>query len=354
MIKDYLDRLNAPKLDNKVAFFRLLSVTQNAWLWIRDSLQSILAWETHPWMRKVIELLIKETSQWTSLADSMYKRSDVFSHDEISLIKSSETMGNLPEVLQNLADELENFQQIQSKVKSAMIYPSFVILIAIIAVIILLIYVIPTMVEMFPDEDDLPWITIFILDLSDFLQDYWWSLLLLFFWISIGYYSAYKYLLKFRIFMDKIFLTAPIIWWLSKKFNLYRFSKLLWDFYNAWVSPTESLEQIEWIFNNYYYKTKAYNMRQDLEVWLWFVESMEWSWLFDPILVQIIWIWEQTWNIWDVLLKMASFYREQLDTEIDGIMKLIEPALMWFIAIVVWVIVAAVFLPMAELVGTIA
>ncbi len=83
---------------------------------------------------------------------------------------------------------------------------------------------------------------------------------------------------------------------------------------------------------------------------LWFVESMEWSWLFDPILVQIIWIWENTWNIWEVLEKISSFYRENLDVKLEWLMKLLEPLIMAFVAIIVWVIVASIFLPMWELI----
>lgn len=342
-----------PWLDKKVAFFRLLAVTQKAGLWIRDSLWSILSWELDPWMKKIIAYLIAETNKWNSLADAMGQLSYFFNTAEIALVKSSESMWNLPEVLQNLADELESFQKTMSKIKWAMIYPTFVILIAIGAIVILLIKVIPTMVEMFPDKESLPRITTFTLDLSDFLQKSWHLLLIWFFWIIFSYVYSYKYIPWFKKFMDKLFLTLPHLWNLTKKFNLYRFTKMMWDFYNAWVSPTESLSQMWEIFGNYYYKQKLNNIRKDLQIGLWFVDSMEWSWLFDPILIQIIWIWEETWNIWELLLKMSLFYKDELDVSIEWMMKLIEPALMAIIAVIVWFIVAAVFLPMAELMWTI-
>lgn len=352
--QEIIDKMNKPKLENKVGFFRLLAVTQKAWLWVRDSLKAILNWESHPWMRKIIISLINETSKWTPLSESLAMHPEFFLTDEVALIKSSETMWNMPEVLQNLSDELENFQQLLWKVKSALTYPTTIIVFAIIAIIILLIYVIPTMVTMFPDEDTLPAITLFMLRLSDFMQNNWYYVFASVVSLVITYNLLYKYFMPFKIWVDKAILKAPIIWSVAKKFNLYRFSKLLWDFYNAWVSPVESLKQISSILQNYHYKMKTLNVKNDLELWLWFVESMEWSWLFDPILVQIIWIWEDTWNVWDVLWKMADFYREQLDTEIEWLMKLIEPILMWFVAVVVWVIVASIFLPMWDLIWTIA
>lgn len=352
-IEKLLIKLNKPKLDNKVAFYRLLAVTQNAWLWIRDSLDAILNWEQHPWMRKIVDDLISQTSQWTSLADAMENHAYFFWHEEIALVKSAETMWNLPDVLQNLSDELENFQQIKWKLKSALMYPSVVLVFTAIAVVILLIYVMPTMVDMFPSEEDLPWITLFMMGASDFLQDYWFLVLLGVISLWVGYKMAYTYLLPFKIFMDKVFLKAPIVWNLTRSFNLYRFSKLLWDFYNAWVWPTDALEQISEILSNYHYSTKIKNVKNDLSLWLWFVESMEWSWLFDPILIQIIWIWENTWNVWEVLEKISSFYRDNLDQSVEWLMKALEPLIMAFVAIVVWVIVASIFLPMWELIWTI-
>ncbi len=260
-IEKTIIKLNAPKLENKVAFYRLLAVTQKAGLGIRDSLDAILKWEQHPWMRKIVEDLIEQTSQWTSLADAMENHSYVFWHEEVALIRSSETMWNLPDVLQNLSDELENYQKIKGKLKSALMYPSMVLIFTAIAIVILLIKVMPTMVDLFPSKEDLPWITIFMLSASDFLQDYWLLLFLSIVAIVFAYKISYARVLPFKILMDKFFLKAPVVWWLARSFNLYRFSKLLWDFYNAWVSPTEALEQISSILSNYHYSTQIKNIK---------------------------------------------------------------------------------------------
>lgn len=344
-------KINAPKLDNKVSFYNLMAVTQKAWLWVRDSLDSILKWENHPGMRKIIQDLIDQTNEWTSLAEAMEEHSYFFWNEEISLIRSSESMWNLPEVLENLSFELENFQKLKWKIKSSMMYPWMVLWFAAIAVVILLVYVMPNIIDMFPSEEELPWITLFMLWASDFLQDYWFILMLIIGWAVWAYTYSYRYILPFKIFMDKMFISAPIIGGVVRKFNLYRFSKLLGDFYNAWVSPTEALSQISDILKNYHYKVKVNSIKNDLEVWLNFVESMEGSTLFDPILIQIIWIWESTWNVGEVLEKISKFYRDDLDTKLDGMTKMLEPLVMAFVAIIIWLIVASVFLPMGELIG---
>ena len=283
----------------------------------------------------------------------MEEHKDFFSPTEIALIRSSETMWNMPEVLQNMADELENFVKLRGKIKWAMMYPTVVILFAIIAVIILLVKVVPVIVDLFPSKDKLPEITKFVLAMSDFVKDYWYLIIFSIIFIIVLYKYLYKNVKAFTYFMDKLFLKIPVIWQLVRKYNHYMFSKYLGDFYQAWVSLSEALSQISDILWNLWYKDKILNIKEDIEIWLGFLEAMEWSWLFDPILIQVIGIWEKTWNIWEVLQKMALFYREELYNKIEWLMKLIEPFLMAFVAILIWFIAASVFLPMADLISQI-
>ncbi len=343
-------QINKPNANNKVVLFRLLAATQNAWLWIRDSLQSIEKAETHPWVKKILKDTIEQINEWVWFSDALSKYSDFFTTSEIELIKSAEQIWKLPETLESMSIELEKFQAIKGKVKSAMMYPSVVILISIFAVVILLWKVIPTIVTIFPPELDLPWITQFVINASNYLQESYMVVFSLLFGIPILLWIFYNSFLPFKIVVDKYILKAPVIWPITKTFYRYRFSKLLWDFYNAWISPLESLNQISNIFSNYHYKKKIIDVKKDLEVWLEMTDSFEGSWLFNPILIQIIWIWEKTGNVWEVLDKMANFYRNEVDTKIEWLTKMIEPLLMVFVAGIIWTIVASIFLPMADLI----
>jgi type II secretory pathway component PulF len=102
----------------------------------------------------------------------------VFEVSERELIKSSETMGNMPETLKEIADELENFQRIQQKIKSAMSYPIVLIVFAVLAVSVLLVKVVPTIISLFPCQEMLPWITRFMIQVSDFMIKWWWILII--------------------------------------------------------------------------------------------------------------------------------------------------------------------------------
>jgi type IV pilus assembly protein PilC len=112
------------------------------------------------------------------LGQALQNHGYLFGSDEIELIRSAETMGNMPETLEEIATELENYQMIQQKIKSALSYPTALIIFTIIAVAVLLIKVVPSIVSMFPDKDKLPWITLVMIDASDFLQQFWYIIVM--------------------------------------------------------------------------------------------------------------------------------------------------------------------------------
>lgn len=346
-------KLNMPWLNNKTNFFRLLALTQKAWLWMRDALFAIKKSESHKWLVMIIEELLRWINEWTNLSTAMRWVWYFFWEDEIALVESSEVMWNLPEVLNQIATELENAQKLRQKIQKAISYPSILIVFSIIAVVVLMIYVIPSIVSMFPSKEMLPQITKIVLALSDFLREHWY---LLFFWVAafaITYNVLYKYSLPFKALVDSIMITVPVIKDVTKAYYMYKFSNTLWQLYKAWVNPVLSLKLISNIFSNFHYKKKVIEIKRDLKWWFSFSESMEWSKLFDPILVQIIHIGEETWTISSILTKISWFYRNQLETKIDVLMAFLEPVILAFIAVVIWGIVASIFLPMAEILNTI-
>lgn len=352
-LEKFINQVNRPKLENKTSFFRLLAVTQKAWLGIRESLEMIAATEKHKWLRNIILDIINQINQWVDISTALRNHNYFFENSEIELIKSSEQMWNLPETLEVMAEELEKLQKIKWKIKSALTYPITVLIFAVIAVIVLLIKVIPTISEMFPSKDKLPWITIFMLKMSAFMQVYWWTIILWIVGIILLIKIIYENVLSFKIAVDRYFLIMPHIWSLVKTFYWYRFSKLLWDFHNAWIWSVEAFEQMASIFGNYHYKKKLIEISEDLKKWYNLADSIEGSWLFNPVLISLIWVGEESWQMGQLLGKVALFYRDELEVRIESTMKLIEPMLMAFIAAVIWTIVAAVFLPMADLVWSI-
>lgn len=345
--------LSKPWLSVKTNFFRLLAVGQKVWLWLRESLISISMSEHNKVMKTIIDDMIEQVNQWENLATAMQKHSYFFSSTETELIRAAQGMGNMPETLEGISLELENFAQITKKIKGALTYPLTLLAFAIWAAAILLIKVVPTIVELYPNKDSLPGITVIMLNVSDFMVAWWYILLLSLWWTITLYKVLYQYFLPFKIFIDGFLLKIPVVSDAIKTFYMYRFSKLLWDFMFAWVDQISAMTQISRIFDNFYYKKKADDIKADLNAWFTFADTIEWSTLFDPILVQIIVVWEKTGNLWEILQTMSGFYKEQLMQKIWAVMAVVEPILMLLIAWLIGSIVGAIYLPLIDMVNVI-
>ena len=346
-------QLNKPSLDAKANFFRLLAVSQKAGLWVRDSLKSLQQWEKNKWLLLIINNMIDRLTEWASLAEAMEGESYFFNSDEIELIRSTEITGNMVQTLEEIADSLESSQEINAKVKKASMYPIMMIGLTIIAVIILLIKVFPSIIDMYWDPEQLPWITKFMLRTSDYLQANWYKLLIGAIGVIVAYNVAYSRWLLFKIWIDKLLLLVPVVKDVVKLFYMSRFTSLLSQFYEAWVSPVISFKLLASIFDNFHYKRKMVEIRNSINAWFSIYDSMEWTDLFDPILVQIINVWENTWALPTVLKRISPFYASTLKNNIDSLMAVLEPLIMAFIAGIVWVLLGSIYLPMADMVNQI-
>jgi type IV pilus assembly protein PilC len=136
-------------------------------------------------------------------------------------------MGRLPSTLESMAAELEKFEMIKKKLKSAMMYPAVVITVSILAVIILLWKVIPTIVQIFPPGLELPAITRYVIAASHYLQENYSFIFMILIGVPILFSFVYKNFLPVKIIVDKAILKAPLVGQLVKTFYRYRFSKLL-------------------------------------------------------------------------------------------------------------------------------
>ena len=169
-----------------------------------------------------------------------------------------------------------------------MTYPTMVLLMAIGAVIVILTTVLPQMVTMYPNADNLPGITKFMLGISDWIKINWPFLVVGVVGVVGGFSILYKKVILFRIFIDKLFISTPVIKDVVKTLYMYKFANLLSQFYEAGVSPVVSLKLLGNIFENFHYKQKMIDVRSDLESGFTLYDSLASSTLFDPILIQII------------------------------------------------------------------
>ncbi len=339
-------------LKEKIAFFRLLAVSQKAGLAVRDSLLAIRHSEKNSTMVEILTSLINNLSSGMEFSKAMEIHSDFFSRGEIELVKSAQMTGNLVGTLNDIFLELQTSAEINQKIKKAMTYPIILLSFSVIAIIALVTYAIPNIVSLFPPEA-IPPVTQFVLEIWDFMKTRWywlfWGVAVIVIWFKI----LYRTMFAFRVFLDNLFLKLPAVSDVVKNYYMYKFSKLLGQFYKAWLNPVVSLGLIWSILSNVNYKKKIFQVKEDIESWFTFFDSLEWSPLFDPILTQIIHVGEETGTTGDVMNNISTFYEDELKSKIDVMVSLVEPLIISLVAGVIGMVMASVFLPMTEIVNQI-
>jgi type II secretory pathway component PulF len=171
--------------------------------------------------------------------------------------------------------------------------------------------------------------------------------------LIVAWNLAYTYLFSFKILIDTMLTKIPVVSRVVKLFYMSRFTALLTQFYEAGVSPVVSFKLLAAIFDNFSYKRKMVEIRNSINAGFSIYDSMEGSELFDPILVQIINVGENTGSLTEVLKRISVYYTTSLKNEIDTAMTIIEPLLMAFVACIVGVLLGAIYLPMADMVNAI-
>jgi type IV pilus assembly protein PilC len=192
-----------------------------------------------------------------------------------------------------------------------------------------------------------------MLNASHFLQERWFTLLIGMVGTVVGYQLLYMQVLVFKMFIDALLLKVPLVKNVIRLFYMSRFTSLLGQFYEAGVSPVISFGLLASIFDNFSYKRKMIEIKNSISAGFSIYESMEGSELFDPILIQIINVGENTGSLTEVLKKISIYYTSSLKNAIDALMAIIEPLLMAFVACIVGVLLGAIYLPMADMVNQI-
>ncbi len=280
----------------------------------------------------------------------MYPNS--FTDAEIWIIKSWEKTWLLNKVLVDLADQIEKVESISWKIKWAMMYPLFIMVVVVWVVLVMMIVVVPRLLEIFSWKEGLPISTKILIWVSDFFVNYWFILFFVFLWMFI-WIKIWKRTLNWRYIYDELILKIPIFWGINKKLVLSKFSRVFAWLISSWVSIIESLKITAEAVWNEAYKQRILLLNEDVKKWIKMWESLEWDKFFPEMMVQMIQVWEETANLDQTITKVADFYDEQVDNTISVLNKLLEPFIIVTLALIVWFIAMWIMQPIMSLADTI-
>lgn len=340
---------NPVKLQHLVIYLRQFATLLKAGVSVVES-TNILARQTESKaLRKALLDIEAELREGNQLSQASAKHDKIFSPMYINMVKAGEAGGNMDETLERLADHYEKQHNTRQKVVAALTYPAVIGLIAIGVVIFLLVSVVPTFVDMFADfGGELPGITKFVLGASEFMQGYWWLILLFILAVVISFSFAKKNK-KSKYYLDYAILRMPIFGKLMQKAVLARMTRTLSSLFTSSVPILQALSIVENVVENEVVSRVVRESRDALEIGQSMTGPMKNHWAFPPLVTQMISIGEETGSLDGMLGKVAEFYEKEVETSTDQLKSLIEPIMIVILAGLVGTIVTSIMIPMFDI-----
>lgn len=331
-------------------FTRQMATMMKAGVPLLQSFDIIAEGFDNPNMRKLIDEVKQEVAAGNSFASSLRKKPEYFDDLYCNLVDSGEQSGALETLLDRVATYKEKTEELKAKIKKAMTYPIAVIVVAVIVTAILLIKVVPQFESVFEGFGaQLPAFTMIVVNLSRWLQE-WWFLVL--FAIFISFYSfsqTYKRSEKFRDSLDRALLKAPIVGPILYKAVVARFARTLATTFAAGVPLVDALDSVAGATGNVVFRNAVNRIKTDVSSGSQLNFSMRNTGIFPTMAVQMTAIGEEAGSLDEMLDKTASYYEAEVDNAVDNLTTLMEPLIMSVLGVLVGGLIIAMYLPIFQL-----
>ena len=304
----------------------------------------------NPSVTKLLSDIRAEVETGTALSSAFRKYPKYFNALYCNLIEAGETAGILEALLDRLATYMEKTEAIKSKIKSALMYPIAVVVVAFVVVTIIMIFVIPAFKSVFSSFGaDLPAPTLFVMAMSEFFVKYWW---LIFSVIGGGIYffmQAWQRNEKMQMVMDRILLKVPVFGVLVEKSCVARWTRTLSTMFAAGVPLVEALDSVGGAAGNSVYLNATTNIQREVSTGTSLTTAMTNASVFPSMVLQMCAIGEESGTIDHMLGKAADFYEAEVDDMVAGLSSLLEPIIIVFLGTLIGGIVVAMYLPIFKL-----
>jgi len=331
-------------------FTRQLATMMGAGVPLVQSFEIIGRGHENPAMQELIMSIKGDVESGSTLANALSKQPLYFDELVCNLVAAGEQAGILETLLDKIATYKEKTENLKSKIKKALFYPTAVIVVAFIVTAILLIFVVPQFEELFNGFGaDLPAFTQMVIGLSEWMQAYWWLVLIGIVGAVYGFGQAKKRSPKFNHGLDRLVLKLPIIGEILQKAVVARFARTLSTMFAAGVPLVEAMESVAGAAGNALYAEGIMNMRDNVATGQQLQLAMAQTNLFPNMVVQMVAIGEESGSLDAMLGKVADFYEQEVDDAVDGLSSLLEPLIMAVLGVLVGGLIIAMYLPIFKM-----
>jgi len=342
-----LQRINAKDL---VIFSRQLAIMFKSEIPLVESLRTLGNQVKKTELKEKILEISEEVEGGAPLSSALSKFPDIFSPFFIAMVKTGEVSGKLSDTLNYLAGHLEREYYLNSKTKSAMIYPAIIVIVVFVVIFIMINFVVPQMSEvLLSSEGDVPESTMNLLNFAALLKKFGWVPLI---FLAILGFMAYRYYLteKGKKTFDKNILKVPLIGPFVKLSCITRFAENLSTLIAGGLPISQALTVVSDIVGNETYRQIILKTKEKVGAG----ESissvlLQYPNLFEPIFIQMIMVGEKTGTMEKTLMDLVNFYQKEIDTAVANLMAVLEPALIVFLGVVVGGLIVTILTPMYEM-----
>lgn len=344
---------NKVKSDQLVMFTRQLSAMVGAGVPILRALNALSQHIAEsPILKKILVNIIHDMEAGATLGEAFAKYPNTFNDVYVNMVKAGEAAGILDDILKRLAIQQEKSMSMRKKIRSSMAYPIVLLSITVLAFFGLMFFVIPQIGKILTDlggaDAKLPGITLFMLGASNFMIKFWYLIFLV---IGGSAYGIARYIKtpagKFQF--HTLILKLPLIKIIVMKVAVAHFARTFSALIEAGVAVLEALSVTSRAVGNVVYEKALLEAEAEVKNGKSLSSVMEKNPLFPPIVPQMLLVGEETGQTEKVLIKVADFYEEEVDTAISGISSIIEPVMIVIMGVMVGLIAASVMLPIASL-----
>ena len=304
----------------------------------------------NPSVSKLLNDVRSDVETGTSLNAAFRKHPMYFDNLYCNLIEAGEAAGILETLMDRLATYMEKTENIKSKIKSALMYPSAVIVVAFIVVTVIMIFVIPAFKEVFTSFGaDLPAPTLFVMGISEIFVQWWWLIFSLIGGDSYFFLQSWKRSERMQQTMDRLLLKMPVFGALINKSCIARWTRTLSTMFAAGVPLVEALDSVGGASGNYVYLSATEKIQQEVATGTSLTMAMTNANVFPNMVLQMTAIGEESGSIDHMLGKAADFYEQEVDDMVAGLSSLMEPIIIVFLGTLIGGIVVSMYLPIFKL-----
>jgi MSHA biogenesis protein MshG len=337
--------LDQPKRTEIVLFTRQMYALARSGVPLIRGLTQLAESTRNPVLKETIYAVIDDLESGRELAGALARHPKIFRPLYISMVRVGEQSGRLEEAFGRIYQYLESEHETIRQIKTATRYPTIVLGVMVIAVVVLMTFVIPVFVELFENFDtELPLPTRIIIAVSDFMTAYWWLLL----GIAVGGFVGFRAWTRTEqgaLTWDRYKLGFPIIGSILLRGSLARFARSFCMAYRSGVPILEALNVVAQAVDNAWLTRKVLDMREGIERGEPLSRAAERTQIFTPLVIQMLAVGEETGRIDDMVEEVAEFYEREVAYDVKNLSTYIEPLLMVGIGVLVLVLFLGVGLP---------